>query len=495
MTAYRALERRFDRIGTLREALAVLHWDHASMMPAGGAKARSAQISALEVLCHELLTDSATADLLDEAEAEGALDPWQAANLAEMRRDWTHASALPTALVEARVAAELDCEMTWREARAADDFGRVLPALQRLRDLMIEVAAAKGARLGAAPYDALLDEFEPGATAASVGALFDDLVGFLPGLIGEILEHQAARPAPLAPEGPFRQAAQEALAQELMGAVGFDFEHGRLDTSLHPFCGGTPDDVRITTRYAEEDFRRAIMGVLHESGHALYEQGLPQDWRRQPVGRARSLGMHESQSLLIEMQACRSREFMEFLAPRLRTAFGGSGPAWEAENLYRLNATAARSLIRVDADEVTYPAHVILRYRLERAMLAGDLPLDDLPGAWRQGMAELIGVEPDDDRDGCLQDIHWYCGLWGYFPTYTLGALTAAQLFEAAVREDPGIPAGIAAGDFAPLVSWLRRHVHGRASSVPTAALVQEATGGPLDVGVFRRHLERRYLG
>jgi carboxypeptidase Taq len=279
-----------------------------------------------------------------------------------------------------------------------------------------------------------------------------------------------------------------------MTDVGFDFEHGRLDTSSHPFCGGTPDDVRITTRYSEDDFRRALMGVLHETGHALYDQGLPVAWRRQPVGRARSLSLHESQSLLVEMQACRSREFFDYAAPVLRAAFAGDGPGWEADNLYRLNKQVARSLIRVDADEVTYPAHVILRFRLERAMLAGDLDIADLPGAWRDGMRTLVGVEPADDRDGCLQDIHWYSGLWGYFPTYTLGAMTAAQLFDAACVADPDIRPGIACGDFAPLVAWLRRNVHERASSVGAAEILTDATGRPLDTAVFRRHLETRYL-
>ena len=493
-TAYAALEFRFARIGTLREALAVLHWDHSSMMPAGGSQARAAQISTLEVLSHEMLTDRAVAGLLDQASEEDGLSPWQRANLAEMRRDWVAASALPPALVEARVKAEIDCEMAWREARPADDYEAVKPALGRLLDLVREVAQAKAALTGTSPIDALIDEYEPGARSAEIDRLFDGLGGFLPGLVGAILEHQAARPAPIIPDGPFPQAAQHALAHELMGVVGFDFEHGRLDTSLHPFCGGTPDDVRITTRYNEADFRRAILGVLHESGHALYEQGLPAAWRRQPVGRARGLGLHESQSLLIEMQVCRSRAFIEFAAPRFRAAFGGSGPAWDAENLYRLNIQAARSLIRVDADEVTYPAHVILRYRLEKALIGGDLSLDDLPGAWREGMASLVGVAPETDADGCLQDIHWYCGLWGYFPTYTLGALTAAQFFAAAGESEPGLLKAIGEGDFGPLLRWLRSNVHGRGSSVSSAEIVRDATGRPLDIGVFRDHLHRRYL-
>jgi len=281
---------------------------------------------------------------------------------------------------------------------------------------------------------------------------------------------------------------------KLMERIGFDFDHGRLDISLHPFCGGTPDDVRITTRYEESDFQRALQGVLHETGHAMYERGLPEAWRRQPVGRARGMSLHESQSLLVEMQVCRSREFQRFAAPILRAAFGASGPEWDAENLYRLGTRVERSFIRVDADEVTYPAHVILRYRLERALLAGDLALKDLPAAWNDGMKALLGIVPPDDRRGCLQDIHWYDGAFGYFPTYTLGAMTAAQLFDAAKRADPAILSGIERGDFAPLMAWLRANVHGKASRFSTTEIIAQATGKPLDPAVFEAHLRARYV-
>jgi|HubBroStandDraft_1064217.scaffolds.fasta_scaffold00020_21 carboxypeptidase Taq len=494
MTPYHQLETRFARLGALHEAMAVLNWDHASMMPTGGAEARRSQISTLEVVCHEILTDPAMRDVLPAAEAQNDLDPWQRANLDEMRRSWLHAVSVPADLVEARVEAGMACEMIWREARPANDFALVKPALQRVLDLTREVAEAKGAGLGKSPYDALLDEYEPGGSSAEIDSLFSELIRFLPGTIAAIIERQALRPAPPAPVGPFPIAIQKQVGLKLMAALGFDFDHGRLDVSAHPFCGGTPDDLRITTRYREDDFGRALLGVLHETGHALYERGLPPDWRRQPVGRARGMSLHESQSLLIEMQACRSREFMEFLAPILGDAFRGSGTAWSAETLYRLNTRVERSLIRVDADEATYPAHVILRYRLERALIAGDLGLDDLPGAWRDGMLELVGIAPTDDADGVLQDIHWYSGLFGYFSTYTLGAMTAAQLFAAATAQRPGIRPAIARGDFQPLLGWLREHVHGRGSSVSAAQILTDATGGPLDVAIFERHLTTRYL-
>src|SRR5262249_32724992 len=279
-----------------------------------------------------------------------------------------------------------------------------------------------------------------------------------------------------------------------MEQIGFDFGHGRLDVSAHPFCGGVPDDVRITTRYDESDFARALMGILHETGHALYQRGLPAEWRLQPVGRARGMAVHESQSLFLEMQVCRSRAFAAFAAPILREAFAVDGPGWEAEALYRRQIRVERGLIRVDADEVSYPAHVILRYRLERAMLAGDLALADLPGAWAEGLYQLLGVAPANDGEGCLQDIHWYDGVWGYFPTYTLGALIAAQLFEAARAAIPDVLEAVTQGEFAPLLSWLRERIHAKGSLLSTAELVESATGRPLETASFERHLHHRYL-
>jgi carboxypeptidase Taq len=308
------------------------------------------------------------------------------------------------------------------------------------------------------------------------------------------MERQAAAGAPLAPQGPFPEEAQEALGRRLMAAVGFDFDHGRLDVSLHPFCGGVRDDVRITTRYDESDFAKALMGVLHETGHAMYERGLPAEWRLQPVGQARGMALHESQSLLVEMQVCRGPAFLGYLAPLAAEAFGGGGPAWSARNLLRLANRVQPGFIRVDADEVTYPAHVILRTRLERAMIAGDLAPADLPGAWNEAMAELLGLTPPDDRLGCLQDIHWYDGAWGYFPTYTLGAMTAAQLYAAALEAVPEIPETIGKGDFAPLMDWLEAHVHAKGSLLSAEELLTEATGRPLDPGVFKAHLRARYL-
>ncbi len=495
MTAYQQLEARFRRLGALEEAIGVLNWDCATMMPPGGAATRAEQLATLNLLAHQQLIAAELGDLLVEAEeASGALDPWQRSNLREMSRRRGHAAAVPGTLVEAVSRVSSECETVWRKARPADDFAAVLPSLKEMLRLQREVAAAKADRLGVRPYEALLDRYEPGGSVAEIDRLFDRVADFLPDLIEGALNCQTTRPSLAEPPGPFPIVGQRQAAARLMEAVGFDFAHGRLDVSAHPFCSGAPDDVRITTRYDESDFTKALMGVLHETGHALYKRNLPERWRLQPVGSARGMAIHESQSLLLEMQVCRSLAFMSFAAPILRAAFAADGPGWTAESLYRRQIRVSRSLIRVEADEVTYPAHVILRYRLEQAMIAGDLVPRDLPGAWADGLRSLLGVAPGNDRDGCLQDIHWFDGSWGYFPTYTLGAMIAAQLFEAARLEISDLMAAIAEGDFAPLFAWLRERVHGQASLLSTAELVEGATGRPLGAASFERHLRDRYL-
>jgi carboxypeptidase Taq len=277
-----------------------------------------------------------------------------------------------------------------------------------------------------------------------------------------------------------------------MAKVGFDFDRGRLDESAHPFCGGNPDDIRMTTRWDERDVASGLMGVLHETGHALYEAGLPERWHKQPVGRAGGMVLHESQSLLVEMQACRSPAFIGHLGAVLRAAFGAD-PALAPDNLLRLYHHVARGLIRVDADEVTYPLHIVLRYRLEQDLVGGRLAVADLPEAWHAGMTGLLGIAPPDDGVGCLQDIHWPAGAFGYFPSYSLGALLSAQLFQSAERAVPDLHADLAKGEFGALLGWLRIHVHGRARSVPFDTLVAEATGSPLGTEAFLEHLDRRY--
>jgi len=492
-TSYAVLEDRFRRLLALRDAEAILHWDLSTMMPPGGAESRGEQLAHLKAVQHGILAAPDMGELLAAA-ADEDLNAGQDANLREMTHQWRRSTALPEELVTALSRANSACEMAWRSARPNNDFAAILPFLEDVLSLVREKAEILSGTLGLGLYDSLLDAYEPGGRAEEIDTIFADLEAFLPGFLAEVLDRQAGQPPVIRPEGPFPVEKQRELGIRFMKLLGFDFDHGRLDISLHPFCGGTRDDVRITTRYDESDFTSSLMGVLHETGHALYDMGLPEAWHGQPAGDARGMSLHESQSLLIEMQVCRSPEFLRFAAPIMAEAFGGSGPAWEPDNLVRLYSRVTPSLIRVDADEVTYPAHVILRYRLERALIEDRMKLRDLPGAFNDGLEKLLGVRPPDDRTGCLQDLHWYDGAWGYFPTYTLGAMTAAQIFDAAKKADPAIEPGIAKGDFKPLLAWLRVNVHAKGSLYSTRDQLIQATGRPLDAAVFETHLKERYL-
>ncbi|MBB5691284.1 carboxypeptidase M32 [Roseomonas alkaliterrae] len=489
--AHARLKARFARIAALNEAAGMLHWDASAMMPPGGAASRGEQLAALAGLAHELLTAPVVAEDLAIARADGI---WAETNLRLMARAHARATALPTELVEAAARANSACEKTWREAKARADFALVRPALAEVVRLQRETAQALGAALEMDPYDALMDGYQPGIAAADVEPVFAAYEAFLRDALPRAEAIQAARPEPVPLPGPFPVEVQRALCRRLSARIGLDYEHARLDESLHPFCGGTPEDVRITTFYDEQDVAKALLGVLHETGHALYERGLPKEWARQPVGEAAGMGAHESQSLIVEMQACRSDAFLGFLGRELREAFGGPAEPYEAGNLARLWRRVGRGFIRVDADEITYPAHVILRFRLERALIGGALDVADLPAAWNEGMRDMLGITPPDDAKGCLQDIHWHDGAFGYFPSYTLGAMAAAQLMKAARAAVPGLAEALAEGEMAPLLGWLRAHVHGKGSLLGFQDLLREATGKPLDPADFTEHLTARYL-
>jgi carboxypeptidase Taq len=499
LSPYDRLRARFARLAALEEASSILHWDSSVMMPPAAAPARGEQMAALAAVAHGVLTDPSTGDALAAAEAEAArLAAEDRANLALMRRKHRRATALPPDLVEAMARACSACEAAWRGARLASDFPAVAPLLAEVVRLVRAQAEALSAATGLAPYDALMDGFQPGLRDARVAELFGPLQAMLAALLPAALDRQAAQPDPLPLVGPFPVAAQRALCRALAERAGLDFTAARLDESTHPFCGGTPTDIRITTRYDEADPTQAILGVLHECGHALYEAHLPKGFARNPLGEAAGMAAHESQSLIIEMQASRSDAFLSWLGPRMHDVFargsGGDAAPYAPANLARLWRRVRPGFIRVEADEVTYPAHIVLRWRLERALVAGDLKVAELPGAWNDGMKDLLGLDVPDDRRGCLQDIHWYDGAFGYFPSYTLGAMAAAQLFQAAVAERPPIMDALAEGSFAPLVSWLAERVHAHGARHGLDGLLEAATGRGLDPAAFERHLRARYL-
>ncbi|HAT17107.1 MAG TPA: carboxypeptidase M32 [Gemmatimonadetes bacterium] len=495
VTPYEELEARFRELSHLAHAAYMLHWDEACVMPPGGGEARGESMALLAAISHQRLTHPEIGALLDQAEgSNGQLDSWQRANVRAMRRTQRRATAVPESLVRAKRIACTRCEQTWRVARGNGDWPAVSGLLEEVVRLTIEEADALGESLSLSPYDALLDGYEPDTRSARVAEVFDDLKTFLPELLERVLEHQKT---PLPVPGPVSAERQHALGEVMMRALGFDFDRGRLDVSHHPFCGGVPDDTRITTRYNEENVLDSLMAVLHETGHALYQQGLPTDWRHQPVGSELGMAVHESQSLFVEMQVARGREFMKFAAPIIREQFSvdGDDPAWSAENLHAHVIQVQRSHLRVGADEITYPLHIILRFELEQALIAGDLAVGDIPDAWDDAMTRHLGLSTRDNlEDGCMQDVHWFAGLFGYFPSYSLGALTAAQLFDAASRANPDLGQQIEAGEFRSLIEWLRREIHSRGQLLNAEDLLMEVTGERLDARFFKAHLERRYL-
>jgi carboxypeptidase Taq len=490
---YARLEAAFARHAKLSAAARKLGWDQKVTMPAGGAVDRGEELAVLAAVAHEIIASPCIADDLAAA-ANLELTPPQAANLREMRRLHMHAAGVPSQLVAVRETLSAACELAWRQARAIGDFKAILVTWEPLISVIREVGAAKAEALGVTPYEALMDPYDPGRPLSQVNALFDDLEPFLKEVLPKAMAVQMAGGRPMLPAGGFPLHRQRQLGERLMTAVGYSFHHGRLDDTLHPFSTGSAGDARVTARWDARDFTSGLMAVLHETGHALYTRGGDPAWQWQPVGSHRGMTIHESQSLFLEMQIGRSRAFTGFWAGLAREAFGGDGPGWNADNLYRWVTRVAPGFIRVEADAVTYPLHVILRFRLEQALIAGTLRPADLPEAWNAGMEDLLGIRPPSPREGCLQDIHWYGGSFGYFPSYSLGAMAAAQLFQAAERDLPGMHESLGQGDVAPVVGWLGAAVHRQGCLQSADELLTRATGRPLDTAAFKAHIRQRYL-
>ncbi len=491
-SAYSELSRVYARLHRFNHLAAIVGWDRNAMMPPHGNEARSLAEAELNALIHRMRTDEKLAHWLAAAEGE-SLDDIERANLREMRRDWRNANALPESLVEAKTLAGAKCEHAWRCQRQANDWQGFLENFGPVLKLARDEAQLLSDHCGLSRYDALMDRFEPGMRSADIEKIFQDIKQWLPALIARVRERQAKdNVIPLA--GPFPVAAQRAMNLEVMQLLEFDFNAGRLDESTHPFSGGVPEDVRLTTRYSADDFVQSLMGTIHETGHARFEQNLPREWLGQPIGVARSYGIHESQSLSFEMQLARSRGFVGLLTPRLSAQFGMQ-PAFEPDNLYRLLTRVKPGFIRVDADEVTYPAHIILRFEIERALVEGEIEAEDIPDLWDEKMQSLLGIDTRGNfKNGCMQDVHWTEGMFGYFPSYTLGAMYAAQWFATLRRGQPDIDQRIAAGELAPVFQWLNANIWSQASRWETPELVTRASGETVNPAHLRRHLEQRYL-
>jgi carboxypeptidase Taq len=446
-----------------------LGWDQETMMPRGAADQRAEEMAALESVLHARRTDPRIGDWLD-AIAAGALDAVGQAQLRLIRRSFDRARKMPAALAEELARVTSRAQGQWAEARAAEDVAAFLPVLARIVTLKREEAAALAA--GGDAYDALLDDYEPGAKAVDLEAMFSALRGPLVDLRAACL----ARPAPKGLEGRFDEAAQMRLTHELARAFGYDFNIGRLDKAVHPFSSGSGRDVRITTRTNPEDPFNCIYSTIHEVGHACYEQGIDPAYAMTPLGQGVSMGVHESQSRIYENQIGRSRAFTGWLFDQMRTAFGDFGIA-DADAFYAAVNRLQNGFIRTEADEVQYNLHVMLRFDLERALIAGDLAVGDLEAAWNDRFLADFGFAVDKPSNGCLQDVHWSVGLFGYFPTYSLGNVYAGCLHQALRTEVPDLDSALAQGDTRPATAWLRERVQRHGGLFAPRDVIAQASG------------------
>jgi carboxypeptidase Taq len=492
--AYEELIRRTREAGILGSCAGLLSWDESTYMPRQGSAHRGAQMGLLARLCHEMVTAPIIGELLGEVESSALVkdSPGDAAaNVREIRRSYDRAIKVPGELVEELARVSTTAQAVWRDARKTSDFALFRPHLEKIVELLQKKADAIGYR--ATRYDALLDEYEPGATAADTTAVFARLRGDLVPLIQAIAAGgRTPRRDVLQRDYPVDR--QRLFSESAAAAVGFDFESGRLDETTHPFCAGIgPGDCRLATRYNAHHFNEAFFGTLHETGHGLYEQGLAPEHVGTPLGSFCSLGIHESQSRLWENQVGRSRPFWEHFFPRARQMFPAALRDVALDDwLWAINDVQP-SFIRVEADEATYNLHIILRFELEQALIAGDLAVADVPGAWNDKFEKMLGLKVASDAQGCLQDVHWSFGGLGYFPTYTLGNLYAAQFMEAARRDLPGLDDDFRRGEFARLKTWLNEKVHRPGMRWRAEELCRRVTGRPLDPAPLVCYLRGKY--
>ncbi len=497
--AYTKLVILLKDIATLKSISGGLSWDEQTYMPPQGSAHRSEQLAYLAGLAHEKSTSAELATVLAEArsEVEKLADEadetghWLV-NVKEAQRAFDRSTKLPAALVQEMARATSLGQQAWITARKEKDFAHFLPSLEKIISLKREEAQAVGSPTGHL-YDALLDEYEPGATAGEIAAAFAPLRDELVSLCAQIAQ-SPVRPRVELLEHHYPKTAQRVFAEAAARLIGFDFERGRIDESAHPFCSGFgPGDCRLTTRYLDHYFPSAFFGVLHEAGHGIYEQGLPEKAFGLASGEAASLGAHESQSRLWENLVGRSKAFWQFFYGSAQQAFPPVLGSVTLDDFYAAVNNVRFSFIRVEADEVTYNLHVMLRFELEQDLLLGHLQPRDLPGAWNERFQKYFGMTPPDDSQGCLQDVHWSAGLLGYFPTYTLGNMYSAQIFEAASGELGDLQAQFAAGQFRPLKEWLNEKIHRQGRRLPATKLMEQVTGHPLSHHSLMSYLRQKY--
>jgi len=492
MSAYTELASYLRQSRVLASCQQLLSWDQETQMPHDAAELRAEQLSMLAGLAHRRDCADELGEMLERAGDEvGSGDEPEVASVREARRDFTRRKRIPAELMEERVRTTSLARQAWIESRAKNDFATFLPHFEHIVDIMRRFADALG--FEDHPYDALVAEYEPGETAASLKELITPLQERSASLLGRILDSGGAIDASVL-KRRYPTDAQEQFNRFGAEKLGFDFRRGRLDVTAHPFCSGQgPTDVRLTTRYDERNVADSYYSTLHEAGHGIYEQGLPEERYGSPLGDACSFGIHESQSRMWENHVARSRAYWTWLFPHVRERFPKASEGATAEEYYRANNAVAPSLIRVDADEITYDLHIAIRFGLEERLLSRELSAGDVPEAWNAEYQRLLRVTPPTDADGCLQDVHWSAGLFGYFPTYSLGNVYAAQLFAKADEDLGGVHAQFARGEFRPLKEWLRENIHRHGRRYRPRKLVELATGHKPTIEPMMTYLEAKF--
>jgi carboxypeptidase Taq len=486
MSALQTLKQQLADFNALNAAGAMMSWDQQTYMPSGGADARAVHSGILGRMAHEVLTCDKTLKALEGAGAEAGGD--DIAMLRVVRRDIDLATKIPADLVQRKLSLASSAQQVWVAARANNDFGSFAPNLEE----MFEICGEEAKHLGYSvePYDALLDQYEQGATAADATKMFETIKGPQVELLKRI--RQAEQPDDSFLYGEWSVSDQSKFTQMLVSAIGFDLNRGRQDTAPHPFCTGwSIGDVRLTTRY-KPYLGAAIFGSLHEAGHGMYEQGSPMKWDLTPLAGGTSLGVHESQSRTWENIVGRSKAFWTRFLPDLKQAFPSLGDV-SLDRFYKAINKVESSLIRVEADELTYNLHVLVRFEIERAVLNGKLAVRDIPEAWNAKYTEYLGVTPETDSVGCLQDVHWSGGSIGYFPTYSMGNLLSYQIWNTMKKEVPNPEDLMAQGDFKPMLGWLQRNVYSKGRSLPPKELVMQVTGKPMGAEDYLAGLNAKY--
>ncbi len=496
MSAFPSLKTRMAEISHLEMASAVLNWDQRTYMPARGAESRAKQLATLAKLAHELFVEQKTQDLLAAAEAEAAgvdADSDQRAYLRVARRHMDKSVKVPTSLVIENTEVCSLAREVWAKSRQDNDYASFAPWLDRILHLKRQYAHALGIPKDGCLYDVLLDDYEEGMTVRTLDPVFTDLKTHTIPLVAAINAH-ADRVSNELLTRDYDESAQAEFSLAVIQELGFDLSRGRLDKTVHPFCTNfATNDVRITTRYEKNWLPGALFGCLHEMGHAFYEMGINPDYESTPLANGVSLGVHESQSRLWENLVGRSHAFWQRYFPRLQQTFPKQLGHESVESFYRAINRVTPSFIRVEADEITYNLHIILRFEMEQDLLNEKLSAKDAPAAWNAKMQQSLGLVPPTDREGILQDVHWSGGGIGYFPTYTLGNVLASQLFAAARRAMPSLDSDIRTGIYSPLREWLRTNVHHHGKKYPPATLIQRATGKPLSTDDYIAYLKVKY--